>query len=117
MKTVVKVALGVVLGLTVLIVGCSALLGAGASSVQKESDKTAITSQEYSATKTGDLRRDVEARLGKPSSRDEFSSETKGLDEPVGSRCVYYNREGEFASIFQFCFDLETDKLESKSSF
>lgn len=41
MKTVVKIALGVVLGLTVLIVGCAALLGAGASSVQDDLDKAA----------------------------------------------------------------------------
>lgn len=117
MKTVLKIALGIILGLTVLIVGCSALFSAGVDEAQKKSDKTAITSQDYSATKTGDLRRDVEARLGKPSSSNESSSEIEGLDEPVGSRCVYYNREGEIASLFQFCFDINTDKLESKSSF
>ncbi len=41
MKTVLKIALGVVLGLTILIVGCTAIIGAGASSVQDDLDKAA----------------------------------------------------------------------------
>lgn len=117
MKTILKIALGIILAIVLLVVGCTALLGAGVNEAQKESDKTAITLAEYEATKTGDAMADVVARLGKPSSKDEFSSEVEGLDEPVGSSCVYYNRDGQIASIFQFCFDVNGDKLESKSAF
>lgn len=117
MKTVVKVALGILLACAVLIGGCVALIGGAANEVQKDSDRTAITPAEYQRVKTGDRRSAVVRRLGEPQSADEFSSEIEGLDEPVGSRCVYYGREGELASLYQFCFDVNTDRLESKSSF
>jgi len=113
---IVKIALGLVLGITLLIVGCTALLGAGVNSAQKDSDKTAITQAQYDATKVGEKRSVVEARLGKPSSKDQFSTEVEGIKDPVGETCVYYNRRGDFASTFQLCFDINTDKLESKTS-
>lgn len=41
MKTVLKIALGVVLGLTVMIVGCVALIGAGAEEASKDLEQAA----------------------------------------------------------------------------
>lgn len=118
MKTIFKIALGIVLGCVVLIAGCTALLGAGLDEAQKESDRTAITPAQYQSIKTGQSRESVESKLGEPQSRDEWETEIEGLgEEPIGSECIYYGRKGEFASIYQFCFDLSTGKLESKSSF
>jgi hypothetical protein len=117
MKTVVMVTLGILLAFAILIAGCVALVGGAADSVQDESDRTAITREQYRQVKTGDLKSDVESRLGDPSSADEFSTEVEGLDEPVGSSCIFYGRKGELIAGYQFCFDVNTDKLESKSSF
>ena len=117
MKTVVKIALGIVLGCTVLIVGCAALIGSAADDVQEESDRTAITQQQYREIRRGATRSEVEAALGEPASADEWSTEIDGLDEPVGSTCVYYGRKGELLPSYQFCFDVNTGELESKSSF
>jgi hypothetical protein len=117
MKTVVKIALGILLALVVLIVGCTALVGSAGNDVQEDSDRTAITQSQYRQVKTGDQRSDVEAQLGDPERADEFSSEIEGLDKPVGSSCISYGRKGQLLSGFQFCFDVNTDRLESKSSF
>lgn len=117
MKTVVKVTLGILIAFTILIGGCVALVGSAADDVQDESDRTAITASQYRSVKTGDRKADVEAKLGAPESADEFSSEVEGLDEPVGSSCIFYGRKGEILSGYQFCFDVNTDRLESKTSF
>jgi hypothetical protein len=117
MKTVVKVTLGILLACVILIGGCVALIGSAADDVQDESDRTAITREQYRQVQTGDRQSDVESRLGNPESADEFSSEIEGLDKPVGSSCIYYGRKGELLSGYQFCFDVNTKKLESKSSF
>jgi hypothetical protein len=108
-----KIALGVVLAVVFLIAGCTALIGAGASEAQKESDKTAITHSEYEAVEKGWTRAEVEAKLGKPS--DVQESEIESLGQTYSSDCIYYNQEGEFASLYQFCFD--NDKLTSKASY
>lgn len=122
MKTMLKVALGVVLGFTVLIVGCVALIGAGAQQVQKESDKTAITLAEYQSAKTGQItRRKIEERFGAPQNAQEMRAEgIDGIpDTDFEQSCIYYNREGHLASIFQFCFDGNgrAAKLSSKASY
>ena len=118
MKTILKITLGLVLGSILLIGGCVAILGAGVNEAQKESDRTAITPAEYRAVKTGTSRDAVEAKLGEPENRDEFSTEIEGLgDEPIGQTCIYYGREGELLSLYQFCFDINSGRLESKSSF
>jgi len=124
MKTVLKVALGIVLGLTVLIVGCALVIGASVDEavdeVQKDSDKAAITQAEYASVKTGvngNSRKRLIARFGKPASQDEFETEGVEPDEPIGSECLYWNREGELASLYQFCIDTNTGRVESKSSF
>jgi hypothetical protein len=117
MKSVVKIALGIVLACVVLIAGCAALISGGVDEAQKDSDRTAVTREQYRQVKTGDKKSEVESRLGEPSSADEFSTEIDGLDKPVGSSCIYYGRKGELIAGYQFCFDVNTDKLESKSSF
>ncbi|MDO9410109.1 hypothetical protein [Patulibacter sp.] len=117
MKTVIKVTLGILIAFTILIGGCVALVGSAANDVQDENDRTAITPAQYRSIKTGDAKSEVEAELGDPESADEFSSEIEGLDKPVGSSCSYYGRKGELLSGYQFCFDVNTDELESKSSF
>jgi hypothetical protein len=117
MGTVLKVALGILLAGVVMIVGCVALLGAGADEVQRESDESSITVEQYQSARTGQITRDeLVERFGEPTDETEFSTEVEGLDEPVGSECIYYNRRGELASLFQFCFDINTGRLESKSS-
>jgi hypothetical protein len=118
MKTVCKIATGVLVASLILIGGCVALIGAGVDEAQKESDKTAITPAQYQSIKTGTKRSTVEAKLGEPQSRNEFSTEIEGLgDEPIGSECIYYGKQGEMLSLYQFCFDINTGKLESKSAF
>lgn len=117
MKTVVKVTLGVLLAFLVLIGGCVALVGGAADSVRKDNDKTAITRAQYRQVKTGDKRSEVEQLLGDPSSDTEFSTDVEGLDKPVGSSCISYDRKGQILAGYQFCFDVSTEKLESKSSF
>ena len=49
--------------------------------------------------------------------RPTIEAEIEGLDKPVGSSCIYYGRKGEILSGYQFCFDVNTDRLESKTSF
>lgn len=117
MKTVLKVTLGILLACVILIGGCAALIGGAANEVQEENDRTAITREQYREVRTGDTKAEVEAELGEPSSDNEFSSEVEGLDKPVGSSCIYYGRKGEVIAGYQFCFDVNTEKLESKSSF
>lgn len=117
MKTVLKVTLGILLACVILIGGCAALIGGAANEVQEESDRTAITREQYRQVKTGDTRDEVENALGEPSSANEFSTEIDGLDDPVGSSCIYYGRKGELIAAYQFCFDVNTDELESKSSY
>ncbi|MCK9249480.1 MAG: hypothetical protein M0P31_10970 [Solirubrobacteraceae bacterium] len=117
MKTVLKVTLGVLLAVVILIGGCAALLDSAADEVQKDSDRTAITPQQYRDVQIGERHDAVVDRLGEPASADEFSSEIEGLDEPVGSRCVLYGRKGELLAGYHLCFDINTDRLESKSAF
>ncbi len=118
MKTIGKIVAGILIASVLLIGGCVAIIGAGVDEAQKQSDLTAITPAEYQSIKTGTPRSTVEAKLGTPQSRDEFSTEIEGLgDEPIGQTCVYYGKEGELLGIYQFCFDINTDRLEAKSSF
>lgn len=116
--TFIKVMLGVIIGGTVLIGGCVALIAGGVDEAQKDSDKTSITAKDYGTAKTGETTKaTVVDMFGEPSSADELKADgVKGIPESDFSQsCVYYNRRGELASIFQFCFDGD-DKLTSKSS-
>jgi len=113
MKTILKITAGILLAACVLIVGCSVLLSAGVNEavqeVQKDSDRTAITFKQYRSVNSRDSRDDVVQSFGAPSSASEV-----GLKD-LSSECVYYNRKGKFASIFQFCFD-GNGKYQSKAS-
>ena len=120
MKTVVKVALGVVLGLLVLIVGCVALLGVGANEAVKEIDRqqqaNSITLRQFRGIEQGTRQSTIEDRFGEPSDAQEFESEVPELDARSSGSCIYYNRRGgEIGDIFQFCFD--DGRLTSKNSY
>lgn len=117
MKTVLKITLGILLASVLLIGGCAALIGGAANEVQKEHDKSAITPAQYRSISTGMTRKAVERELGAPADESEFSSEIEGFDQPVGSSCIYYHRKGELLSLYQFCFDVNTGRLETKAGF
>lgn len=119
MRTVLKVMLGILLAGVVMIVGCAALLGTAANEVQEDSDKTAITLQQYGSAKVGQATRSrIEADFGKPRSSDEIQAEgVAGIPESDFSQsCIYFSRKGQLASLFQFCFD-GNGKLRSKASY
>ncbi len=106
-----------------LIVGCVAIVGVGveeaADEIQQESDATSITLAEYESATTGETTIDeLETMFGPPSSSDEIQDEgIEGIpDSDFEQSCVYYNREGEIASLFQFCADGD-GVITSKSSF
>lgn len=117
MKTFMKVILGLsVLGLLAL-GGCALLIGGAAEEVQKESDKHAITPAQYKSVKIGDTKKQTIKKLGEPMSEDSTEAEVpKELEDFGGGKveCIQYNRKGELASLYQFCF---TDgRLDIKSS-
>lgn len=120
MKTVLKVALGMLLAATVLIVGCVALIGGAANEVSKqittEQNTNAITLQQYRNAEIGTRRSTIEKRFGPPEDKQEFESEGIVTDEPSNSSCIYYNRKGgEIGDAFQFCFD--ENRLTSKNAY
>ncbi len=86
MKTIGKIVAGILIASVLLIGGCVAIIGAGVDEAQKQSDLTAITPAEYQSIKTGTKRSTVEARLGKPQSRNEFSTEIEGLATSPSAR-------------------------------
>lgn len=114
MKTIIKVAAGIAVGSLLVIGGCVALIGAGADKAQKDSDKTAITEQQYKQIKPGMRKQVVVKRLGKPLSKQETEIDSKELGR-YNSSCIYYHRKGELASLYQFCFS--DGRLESKGSY
>jgi uncharacterized protein YxeA len=110
MKTILKIVVGIVIAAIVLVVGLIALIGGAANEVQKESDQHSITKAQYESVKKGTSLKDVKAKLGEPS--DKQNTQVEGLGE---QDCIYYNKEGEIASMYQFCFD--NKRLASKSSY
>ena len=120
MRTIFKVAIGVLLAATVLVIGCVALLGAGADQVADELDKqqkaNSISIKQYRATKTGTTQKAIEKRFGDPADAQEFETEVPELDAKSAGSCIYYNRRGgEIGDLFQFCFD--DGKLTSKNAY
>lgn len=117
MKTVLKVALGVLLGVTVLIVGCVAVIGAGVDSADKEQKKRGITLGQFKAQKAGVAESDVRAELGKPDDAQQFEDAgVKGIADPSKSSCIYYPEKGKGIGdgrSFQLCFT--NGKLDSKN--
>lgn len=117
MKTMLKVTAGVIVGLVVIIVGCTALLAGGANEVSKEiereQNRNAITNAQARGVKLGTTRRTVEERFGPPKSDQESTNEGLGDDS-----CIYYNVRGsENFSSWQFCFEGTgmSGKLRSKN--
>jgi hypothetical protein len=114
MKTIVKIALGMVLGATILIVGCAALLGAGANKaihdIRKSNDAHGITTAQYHSIKLGEKHSEVEAALVvSPVSRDDTQIAN------YNSSCSYYTQRGHvLGDFFQFCF--HNNRVESKAS-
>jgi hypothetical protein len=121
MKTIFKIAAGILVASVVMIGGCVALLGAGVDQAQKESDKTAITLAQYRSVTKADTLEDVKQQFGEPQSADEVDQDLDAStrefikDGEEDLKCVYYNRKGKLASIFQFCFD-GNGKYQSKSA-
>lgn len=110
--TVLKVALGVILGLTVLIVGCSALVSTGLDSQQK---KNAITNEEYQSVKRGDPKDQLISDFGKPNSSDQYRDKIQGVGK-IESDCAYWNlSEEDVGSFAQVCF--QGGRVQSKSRY
>jgi hypothetical protein len=113
MRTILKVMLGLLLGVVVLVVGCAVLLGSAADEVDQqlrdEQEANAVTDTEARALKLGTRRRAVIEQLGRPESTQE--SENEGLGR---SGCIYYNRSGgDVGETWQFCF--ENGRLRGKN--
>lgn len=117
MKTMLKVALGIVLGVVILIVGCGLLISSGVDDAEEERDATAISRQQFRSVKTGTPRREVIDKFGQPSDRQTFENEIEGLGSSRGS-CIYYNEKGQElfeGATFQLCF--ENGRLQSKNAY
>ena len=115
MKTTMKIALGIVLGFVLLIVGCGALVGTAANEVQAESNENAITQAQYAGVTNGMSRSEVEAMLGEPTSDQDMNVSVEELGIESNTQCIYYNEKDEILSMYQFCF--ENGKLNSKASY
>ncbi len=114
MKTVFKIAAGIILALVVVIGGCAALIGAGVNEAEDDAQEHAITKSQFDSIDQGSTQSEVEKELGDPSDDQEFESRFGGKTQ--GSSCIYYNEKG--AELFegdsyQFCFTNE--KLDSKN--
>ena len=113
MRTVVKIALGIILAGVVLIAGCAVLFGAFVSEVDKgvreEGQKNAISRSDAARVKKGMSRREVVEILGKP--RDTQTSE----DELGKTTYLYYNVKGGGGALNQWQFVFENGKLRAKN--
>ena len=123
MGTVLKITLGILLAGMLLIGGCIAIIGIGASEVGKELDKQAeegVTAEQWARVERGMSRDEVEALLGEPTSVSETEMdipelEDIGMDAESRHDCLHWDRAGELVGIYQACFD--NDRLQSRSSF
>lgn len=119
MKTILKIALGIILGLVVVIVGCSALFAAGVDEAEDEATRNGITIREFRSVEQGTRQRAVERRFGEPEDSQEFEQEIPELqDGPSRSSCIYYPEKGQplfEGRSFQFCFDER--RLTSKNAY
>lgn len=120
MKTIFKIAAGLLLAMIVLIGGCTALVAGAANhadkQMQKDHDKHAITKGQLASVHMGDSKQHVIARLGQPS--DSQHDETAGIDGGTSTGdCIYYDAKGSWSNFkaptYQLCF---TDgHLDSKN--
>jgi len=120
MKTVLKVALGILLGFTVLVVGCAALFSAGVDEADKEQKKKGITVSQFRGVQQGSSEAEVRAALGKPEDAQEFEDAgVEGLSGTASSSaCIYYPEKGKGIGegrSFQLCF--EGGRLNSKNAY
>jgi hypothetical protein len=111
-KTILKVAAGIILAVVLLVVGCTALLATGGAS-------DSIDQDEYASIQQGMTRAEVEDRLGDPADTQDMEIQIPEIagqgGETLSHDCIYYNREGDITGIYQFCF--ENDVLTSKASY
>jgi hypothetical protein len=118
MNTIFKIAAGLLLAMTVLIVGCTALVAGAANhadkQMQKDHDKHAITKRQLASVHMGDTKQDVIRVLGKPS-----NSQHLETSDSLGERtndCIYYNVRGSSWTDlidYQLCFT--NGHLDSKN--
>lgn len=110
----------IVIGLVVIVGGCSALVvssvNKAVNDLNREQREHAITRAEFDAVPLGSTQAAVIDQLGKPP-QDTQDFEHQGIDNvPIQSSCIYYNLAGgEFGDAFQFCF--EDDALRSKNAY
>jgi hypothetical protein len=108
MKTIVKIALGLVLGAVLLVGGCAAIIGAGVEEVESQG----VTDAAVKALPANAKREEVEAELGEPSTDQETDMEGRDFD----SSCIYYSRKGDLAGMWQLCFD-GRGRLEARNRY
>lgn len=101
--------------------GCAVLIGGAAVAVDeavKEEEAKGITPAQFEAVKSRATRAQVEKQLGEPDDVQESEIDTSEFDGAVSSQsndCIYYQRKGELASLYQLCFI--NNRLSSKSSY
>ena len=110
MKTILKIVLAGIILIVLFAGGCAVLVGSAFDSAEKESQKGAITHEQYKNVKKGTTIKQMKKEFGKPS--DEQNTEVDGLKMD----CIYYPvKGGEMLDSYQFCFD--NGKLSSKSKY
>ena len=119
MKTALKVALGIIIGLVVVVGGCTALLGAGINEADKEQKKKGITASQFRAIKHRTSRSEVQRKLGRPEDSQRFEDAgVRGVTRGSRSSCIYYPEKGKGIGegrSFQFCFT--NGQLDSKNAY
>jgi hypothetical protein len=113
--TFLKVVLGVVIGGTVLIGGCAALIAGGLESEQKKG----ITRAEFDSISQRTTQSEIEEKFGQPENAQDFETQIPELqDQPSRSSCIYYPEKGRKileGQSFQLCFD--DGRLTSKNAY
>jgi hypothetical protein len=113
--TFLKVVLGVVIGGTVLIAGCGAIIGAGLNA----KETSGITRAEFDSISQGTAQSAIEDRYGKPEDSQQFEQQIPELQsQPSTSSCIYYAEKGKEildGQSFQLCFD--EANLTSKNAY
>jgi len=120
MKTILKIAAGMLVASCVLIGGCVALVGSAANSADKQMqadhDKAAITKTQLHSVHMGDSKDSVIAELGTPDDSQHMESSSEFGDST--NDCIYYNVKGkDWTDLdrYQLCFS--DGKLDSKNQY
>jgi hypothetical protein len=112
MRTIFKVALGVIVGGAVLIVGCAAVIGVGVEEAVRETERSGVSDQAVKSLPEGATRQEVEESLGEPMDDQELDAKGREFD----ASCIYYQRKGDLTGMWQLCFDAD-GKLESRNRY